>query len=244
MKKILAICLLLMLTISLTACSSISSLITPTPTPTPTPHPLSKNYNTVDELVAAIKETGSTDLVLIYLSGNKEVHHFFSYDEASNGIWKLLKNNGYSYYDIYCMYAVCNRDSHWFEALNINGAPLAVYGMYTKYASGVILPKDDVISQIRDNFKDPYSVSIPGDMMLFPLTLSDPQSVMVPTPIEYALWVGVRSANSYGGNEMSSCWIKVNNGKVVYIDIYSGGASEPKECPLLGFEDSKFYLKN
>ena len=254
MKKILALCLLLMLTISLTACSAINNIIFPTPTPiptatptpiptaTPTPAPLSKNYSTADELVADIKAIGSTQKVLNLLSKQNAVHHFFSKNEASNGIWKLLKNKGYSYSDIYCMYAVCNGSSRWFDALNINGVPLAVYGMDTSYASGVIVSKDDVINQIRNNFKDPYSVSIPGDMILFPVTLSNSQSVMFPTPLEYALWVGARAANSYGGNVMSTCWIKVKNGQVVYIDIFSGGASEPQKCSLRGYEHTKIRI--
>ncbi len=239
MKKILSVCLLLALTISLTACNlnaSPTSTATPTPTATPTVAPLSKQYSTADELVADIVKLNNLTKALDALSKNTNIHHFFSKSEADNKMWKLLKAQGYSYENIYCMYAVCN-SNYWFDALNINGVPFAVYGRDTSYASGVIVTKDSVINQIKDKFKDPYSVTIPGDMLLFPQTLADPQSLMFPTPLNYAMWVGVRATNSFGAYGMEGIWIKISNGQVTFYDSLASD-SEPKDCSLKGYEDT------
>ena len=256
MKKTLAICLLLMMTISLTACSSITNLITPTPTPTPTASPtptvvpLSNHYNTAEELVKDLVQINDYKKILNALAKNTDVHHFFSQSEANNKIWELIMtefNNGLpgyglSYCNIYCMYAVCNGNSRWFDALNINGQPFAVYGAETEYASGAIPSKDSILNQIKNKFKDPYSVSIPGDMLFFPPTLSTKQSVMYPTPLEFAGWVGVRATNSFGAYVMEGIWIKVSNGKVTFYDSIAVD-SEPKDCSLRGFEDTIIRVK-
>lgn len=248
MKKILSMCLLLALTISLTACSlnaTPTSTATPTPTVTPFPiatptvAPLSKQYSTADELVADIVKLNNLTKALDALSKNTSIHHFFSKSEADNKMWKLLKAQGYSYENIYCMYAVCN-SNYWFNLLNINGVPFAVYGRDTPYASGVngvIVTKDSVINQIKDKFKDPYSVTIPGDMLLFPQTLDDPQSLMFPTPLNYAMWVGVRATNSFGAYGMEGIWIKISGGQVIFYDSLASD-SEPKGCSLKGYEDT------
>lgn len=250
MKKILAICLLLMLTISLTACSAINNIITPTATPTPTPTatpsptptptvvPLSNHYDTAEELVADLLKINNYPKMLDALSKNTDVHHFFSQSEAGNRIWELIwteSNYGLSYHNIYGMYAVCNGNSRWFDALNIYGQPFAIYGATTEYASSAIPSKDSIINQIKNKFKDPYSVSIPGDMLLFPPNPTN--DLMYPTPLEFGMWVGVRATNSFGAYGMEGIWLKVSNGKVTFYDSIAVD-SEPKECSLRGFENT------
>lgn len=240
-KKLIAILMMLALCLSICGCSNQSATPAPTATPTPTasptpePLPLMKHYENATDLGFDIFKIGDIRITLEALRCNPDIHHFFTQEGTGTTIWQFLSQQC-SYSDIYCMYAVCNGNSRWFDALNIHGTPFELYSRGTPYESDSIPSKESIINQIKDNFKDPYSVSIPGDMLLF-LPQAGNVGTMFPSSFEYALWVGVRATNSFGGYGMEGIWIKFSNGKVTFYDSIAQD-SEPKDCSLKGFEDT------
>lgn len=188
MKKIVSMLLVLMMVLPLGACGS--------------KHPLSQNYETADELAAVLRENYNREEKEAFLTALKEntgIHHFFSEAEKDNRLWeKLIDEEQENHLDLsvaYDIYAACNDDSRWFDALNIGGRPFEVYSsrFHTKF------PRSRIVEKIKDKFIDPESVSIIENLNVFTSALEREDSPLFPTPLRYRIVVTVRATNAFGG---------------------------------------------
>lgn len=193
MKKILAMVLALVLCLSLCACG----------------HPLSKDYQTEDELVAALEECFSevhNDGVTVderdkkvseyieALKNNTAIHHYFQESEAAVHLAHRLCTGVLNLY-AFDIFDACNTDD-WFYGIanqdpeDDDGWPLFFDAWYDNGHPTC----ESIADGIRDDFIDPLSVSVLGGWIGF----KDPVDGFFEVPFRYRGIVEVRATNRLG----------------------------------------------
>lgn len=213
MKKILTLALIVALCIFLFACNAESVAETVAP-----PHPFTKNYETVDEVVAVITAnyngTAKHDEMI---EQNESIAKYFREDYADTEIWRLLDEaEGSELYmsQIHYLYKICNQTptkSNWYDLINIgDGTPFAHYRSDTPTPSSLE-------KAVKNKFKDPDSVEVRNAKIAYvmPEGTTDPNGFKYfDEDIHYYIFAEIYANNSFGGRTMDIYCI---TGRVGYL---------------------------
>lgn len=201
-KRIIFLILVVILTATLCACG--------TQKEDSAPHPLSANFQTEDELVEALVAFFSSDdwhretveemtkeanAVREVLTANTAIHHYFQEsDEAialAHRLWASINDETFLVFD------ACNT-TEWYIGIaenkteaNTSSRVWPLFFCVWNYNRPTF---DTVADGIRDNFKDPLSVSVLSGEWLF----IEPVDGYFEGPLKYVGIVNVRATNSFG----------------------------------------------
>lgn len=235
MKKRMSLVLALVICLSLCACGDSG------------PHPLSIDFQTEEELVSALelyfsdenwdgleKEQWNEKVNEFsnVLSNNTSIHHYFQKsDEAIALAYRLSDDtSSIGQYFTWLVFDSCNT-SEWYAGIADNDSivdrPLFISAWYYDRPTF-----NSVADAIRDNFKDPFSVSV----------LSGEWSFIKPVDgyyeggrLEYVGIVDVRATNSFGGYVTQKYVIKGTiKGEIRLVGEYNGS-------PDMTGTDQSFY---
>ena len=202
-KRIIFLMLVAILTATLCACA--------TQEEDSAPHPLSANFQTEDELVEALVAFFSSDnwhyetveeiteeanAVREVLTANTAIHHYFQEsDEAialAQRLWASIDDETFLVFD------ACNT-TEWYIGIAENETEANTSSQVRPLFFGAWhynRPTFDTVADgIRDNFKDPLSVSVLSGEWLF----IEPVDGYFEGPLQYVGIVNVRATNSFGG---------------------------------------------
>jgi len=235
-RRIIPIMLAVVLTLSLCACGDGG------------PHPLSVNFQTEDELVTALEAFFSSDWggttdeefeeelkeVREVLTNNTSIHHYFQKsDEAIALAHRLCEESTVGSLWTLVVFDACNI-SEWYIGIaekedegSLYIRPLFFSGWY--YDTPTL---STVADAIRDNFKDPLSVSVLNGEWSF----IEPVDGYFEGPLKYVGIVEVRATNSFGAYLTQKYVIEGKiRGDIKLIREYNGAPG------LLESFDSSFY---
>ena len=196
-RHIMCVILAVILTLSLCACGNDG------------PHPLSVDFQTEDELVTALETFfksdwgGETDEdftealkeVREVLKANTAIHHYFQEsDEAIALAHRLCGDGSIGNLWAWVVFGSCNT-SEWYAGIAESESepdtfPLFIEAWYYDQPTYIT-----VADAIRDNFKDPLSVSVLSGEWLF----IEPVDGYFEGLLKYVGIVNVRATNSFGG---------------------------------------------
>ena len=194
-KRIISLMLVVIFTVALCACGNGGNSA---------PHPLSVNFQTEDELVAALETFFSSDWgdedfavalkdVREVLKANTSIHHYFQKsDEAIALAHRLCGDGSIGSLWAWVVFGSCNT-SEWYAGIadetGFYTKPLFLQAWYYDQPTYIT-----VADAIRDNFKDPLSVSVLSGEWLF----IEPVDGYFEGPLKYVGIVNVRATNSFG----------------------------------------------
>ena len=173
------------------------------------PHPLSVDFQTEDELVTALETFfrsdwgGETDEdftealkeVINVLKANTAIHHYFQEsDEAIALAHRLCGDASVGQLWTWVVFASCNT-SEWYIGIAENETDCEAWPLFFSAWHYNRPTFDTVADGIRDNFKDPLSVSVLSGEWLF----IEPVDGYFEGPLKYVGIVNVRATNSFGG---------------------------------------------
>lgn len=217
MKKILAMVLALLMCLSLCACGK----------------PLSEDYQTEDELVAALEEYFSDENwdgltgdkydkkvseFTEALQNNTAIHHYFQKSDAAVQLaYRLCEETSIGEYFAFDVFEACNTDD-WFYGI-ANPEDSLGWPLFYKAWGNDQPTCASIADEIRDDFIDPLSVSVLGGSIGF----KDPVDGFFSVPFSYRGVVKVRAANKLGAYITQQYVITGSfGGSVRIIEEYNG----------------------
>lgn len=200
MKKAISLLLAIVMMLAFCACG--------TQKEDSAPHPLSANFQTEDELVAALETffksgwggeteedfTEAVKEVREVLKNNTSIHHYFQKsDEAIALAHRLCADGSIGELWARLVFSSCNT-SEWYVGIansvnEYHTTPLFFTAWYYDQPTYTT-----VADAIRDNFKGPLSVSVLSGEWLF----IEPVDGYYEGPLKYVGIVNVRATNSFG----------------------------------------------
>lgn len=238
MKKVLSLVLIFVICLSLCACGDSG------------PHPLSVDFQTEEELITALEEFFSSDWsgstkddeefakrvneIREVLKNNTAIHHYFQKsDEAVALAHRLCDNNSIGGLYAELVFDACNT-TEWYAGIaqtEDEATTLVPWPLFFTAWSYDKPTFTTVADAIRDNFKDPLSVSVLNGEWSF----IKPVDGYFEGPLKYVGIVEVRATNSFGGYETQKYVIEGKiRGDIKLIEEYNGS-------PFLGVCDFDFY---